>query len=229
MSLMRKHQQKVKEKLASGEQPAPAEDTNTIATMTAGSIGKQQLAGLVNNAMAEDLKSLKGIKSIEGKKDCKSKVLIPKYEEYVERLRANGSDHEMIALFTIWLFDTGDLERGIEHGLYCVDHSVKLPERFARDMKTFLADAVLEFSEAQYEAERSPQPYFTQLFEFVHGQTEDAWDLPDPVRKKYYRLDALLKVRNGKDEEALKSFERANELGAKVKTAMKDCKKRLGL
>lgn len=193
-----------------------------IGAVSAGKIGAQQLRALLDGALAEDLKSISAIKSMERRIDVKRDQLIPKYWPYVNRLRADGKNHDILGYFLVWLFDTGDIESGLDLGDYMAGIAAGLPERFNRDLPTFMADGVLAWAEAEYDADRSPEPYFSKIFDHVDAMD---WDLPDALRAKYYRLRGLLDERLGNVDDAVANLERAMALGAKVKTKLNELAK----
>jgi len=109
------------------------------------------------------------------------------------------------------------MEEALDLGLYCDAQGVGLPERFNRDIRTFMADAVIDWAEREHDAGRSPHPYFSTVLERVTSD-EDPWDVPDAVRAKYLRLHGFLLEGQGQDEKALAALEEALRLGAQVKT-----------
>ena len=222
MSLMLKHQQKHPK--ATPKRAAARHAV--IGSGAAGMIGRQQLNALLDNALEEDLRGLKTIKSVERKIEVKRAQLLPKYRDYVARLRGADQAHDLLGFYMVWLFDAGEIEAALDLGFYMAEMGFSLPERFNRDVSTFLADAVLEWADAEYEAERSPEPYFSTLFAHVDGSDDTpAWDLPDALRAKYYRLRGLLDERAGNIEAAVGHLEHAMALGAKVKTKLNDLKR----
>ena len=223
MSLMLKHQRRAKETGVVASVPPAG---GPVGAVPGGRVGTQQLGALIDAALTEDIKSLKGVRSIERKIELKREQLIPKYREYVARLRSDGVAHPLLTQYLVWRFDVGELEAALDLGFHCLDHGVSLPERFRRDVPTYMADAVLEWAEAQFEAGRSPEPYFTHLFEYVRGDAVEPWDLPDALRAKYFRLHGLLKEQTGDLRSAEASLVRAMTLGAKVKTALAKVRKK---
>lgn len=222
MSLMLKHQLKHPKTSPVPDRPA----TGVIGSGAAGMIGRQQLSTLLDNALEEDLRGLKAIKSVERKIEVKRDLLVPKYRDYVARLRSDGRRHDLLGYYLVWLFDAGQIEAALDLGFYLIDAGVALPERFNRDVSTFMADAVLEWSDAAFDADRSPEPYFSALFAHVDGSEKaEPWDLPDALRAKYYRLRGLLDERTGDTAAALANLQRAMDLGAKVKTKLNELKR----
>lgn len=227
MSLMLQHQKAVREQKQAGQDVAPsASASSAIGPAPAGLIGTQQLAALLDKALAVDLAKLKEIRSRDGKADLKE-GLLEKYAGYVTRLQDSGQLHDLLGWFLVWLFDTKKLGRAVAHGLWCVAHGVTLPERFARDLPTFVADAILEWAECEVEAGRTPEPYFTQIFAPADGLCGTPWDLPDEVTAKFYRLRGLWLLEDGKPELAAEALEVALDMGAKVKTALGQARKQV--
>ncbi|MFA9396329.1 MAG: phage terminase small subunit [Halodesulfovibrio sp.] len=226
MSLMLSYQQKMRmaRERAEAGQPEP-EKPDTLKVAPSGLIGNQQLGALLDKALEQDLKSLKGINSRERKADVK-RELVNKYAGYVERLRASSVKHELLGWYLVWLFDTGELDSAVTYALWCIEAGVALPERFNRTVEIFVADSILEWADAQFDAGHSVQPYFAAVFNHADGVCCQPWDLPDEVTAKFYRQQGLNLVRAEKFTAAVDVLEEALSLGAKVKTALADCRKR---
>lgn len=226
MSLMLSYQQKMRaaRERAEAGQPEP-EKPDTLKVVPSGLIGNQQLGALLDKALEQDLKSLKGINSRERKAEVK-RQLVDKYAVYVERLKAVSATHDLLGWYLVWLFDIGEMDNAVEYGLWCVREGVALPERFNRDVKTFVADAILEWADAQFDAGHSVQPYFAAVFNHADGMCCQPWDLPDEVTAKFYRQQGLVLARAEKFTAAVNVLEEALSLGAKVKTALADARKK---
>lgn len=228
MSLMKKFQARM-----GGAEPAAAASKSAAVPggMTPGMIGRQQLEALLTGALDEDLKGLHELQSVERKIQVKREQLLPKYREYVERLRSLGLHHDLLGYYLVWLFDCGEIEPAVELGLWCAEQGVSLPERFRRPLVSFVAGGVLEWAETQHDSGRSAEPYFSRLFELAAGPGADggapAWDLPDAMRAGYYRLRGLIRADAGDHAGAVAALERALQLGAKVKTVLAEQRRKL--
>lgn len=215
MSLFLAHKRRIEgdqqaaEAVAAPSAPTPA---------TSGSIGKQQADGMLMDSVAEDLRRLGDTKSVERKITFKREQLVPKYREHVARLRESGEHHPLLGQYFVWLCDVGDMEGALDLGMYCDEQGIPMPERFNRDLRTFLADAVMDWAEREHDAGRSPQPYFSTVLDRVTSDAPDAWDVPDALRAKYLRLHGFLLEDQGKDAAALDALNKALDLGAQVKT-----------
>ncbi|MNJ69640.1 Phage small terminase subunit [compost metagenome] len=101
-----------------------------------------------------------------------------------------------------------------------------MPERFKRrDIQTFVADAVSEWAYAEYQADRSPEPYLSNLLPRVDGE----WDLPEQIPSKYHKLIGMRAMDAEQWETALLHLERSTELYAKAgnETRISKCRKAL--
>ncbi|MDK2956518.1 MAG: hypothetical protein PWQ57_2014 [Desulfovibrionales bacterium] len=201
--------------------------TPDVGPAAGGSLGALRKAQLLADALTEDLKRLHEIKSIERKAEVKRSELLPKYQPYVDRLTAEDKADPLLGQYLVWLFDVADLPRAMALGRYCDAHGVGLPERFHRDLRTFMADAVLAWSEAENEAGRSPEPYFSDVLAKLAAPVPDGWDAPDALRAKYYRLHGFLLEAAGDLAGARDALTRAYALGAQVKTRLADVAKAL--
>ncbi|MNN68255.1 Phage small terminase subunit [compost metagenome] len=87
-----------------------------------------------------------------------------------------------------------------------------MPERFKRDIPTFIADAVCEWAYDEHQAGRSPEPYLSDLLLRVDGE----WDLPEQIPAKYHKLIGIRALEAKEWATAIKHLERAAELYPKV-------------
>ena len=170
-------------------------------------------------SLVEDLAALKGLNSVERKIEYKRETLIPKYRDYVARLREAGGPHELLGYWLVWLFDAGQIEEGLDYAAWAFQAGVKLPERFKASPRFFVAAQLVEWAEAQAGAGRGVEPYFEDTFRAIEADP-DAWNLNDDVLGRYYRLRGLMAEQAGDLELAEFSLQRAMTLGSKVKTAL---------
>ena len=101
-----------------------------------------------------------------------------------------------------------------------------MPERFKRrDIQTFVADAVIEWAYAEHNAQRSPEPYLSDLLHRVDGE----WDLTEQIPAKYHKLVGIRAMEANDWALALLHFERATELYPKVgvDTRIENCRRAL--
>ena len=218
MSLMKRFQEKKKEDPGYGE----GESFAVLGTMPTTAIARQQAVTGFEKELEDDLAKLKLIRSKKQKETEKAKHLVPKYMPVVETLKASGSDHPLLGQILVWLFDIADIHAGMALALYCIENGVPMPERFRRDLPTFLCDTILAWADGEHEAGRSVEPYFGQVCELA----ED-WDIPDEVSAKMFKLKGLVAMDLESWGEAVTYFERATEYGASVKTVLGKARKKL--
>lgn len=223
MSLMKKFQQR--HAGGADKKSGPEKKSGTgraVRSLPASGIGRQQALAKIDAELAADLAGLKAIKSIKQKEAEKQAHLVPKYMPVVQTLKAAGSSHPLLGQILVWLFDIKDIPGAMDLALYCLDHDVPMPERFKRDLPTFLAGTVLEWAEAEQEAGRTPEPYLTDMMDMSRE-----WDLPDPIRAGFYRVKGLMAMEKEDYTAAVAALETAMEYGAKVKTALSAAEKKL--
>ena len=123
----------------------PAPPTGLPSGLMAG----QQLAAFCTASLTEDLLALKEVSSHASRDITKRDVLIPKYADYVRRLREDGYTHELIGYYLVWLMDSGMVEEGLELALWCVNNRQPLPESFSSHLPYFVSDTLLTWAEAE--------------------------------------------------------------------------------
>lgn len=178
-------------------------------------------------ALDQDLERLSAIKGLAGRQSLKRDELLPKYQEYVQRYCESGMNfpNRVLVQVMVWLFDTEQFEDGLELADFAMEQGQVMPERFKRDIQTFVADAVIEWAMVEYQANRSPEPYLSNLLPRVDGE----WQLTEQIPAKYHKLIGIRAMEANDWEIALQHFERATALYPKVgvDTRMENCRKAL--
>ncbi|MFV0925422.1 phage terminase small subunit [Pseudomonas palmensis] len=178
-------------------------------------------------ALDQDLERLSAIKGLAGRQDLKRNELLPKYQDYVARYCESGLNlpNRVLVQVMVWLFDTAQFEDGLELADFAMEQGQLMPERFKRDIQTFVADAVWEWAYAEHQAGRSPEPYLSNLLHRVDGE----WELTEQIPSKYHKLIGMRAIKDEQWETALKHLERSTELYAKAgnETRIKECRKAL--
>lgn len=186
---------------------------------------------LMEDALQVDLERLSGFNSLEQRQILKRDELLPKYMEYVGRYRESGLNfpNQVLMYVVIWLFDTAEFEQGLELAEFAMGQGQQLPERFNRDVATFVADEVITWAEAEYKAQRSPEPYVSNLLPRVDGE----WKLFERIPARYYKVLGILAM-DAKDwRTAIQHLERAEAIypeigiGTRLKGARKALEKQL--
>ncbi|MGP3790284.1 phage terminase small subunit [Pseudomonas sp. B392_1p] len=213
MSLALAHKRRV---LAGGPatRATPAITAYTAADALNSPANAQKHLKLMEAALAGDLERISAINSRELRQQLKRDELLPKYLDYVQRYRDSGLNYPNPVLMQVlvWLFDTVQFEAGLELALFAMGQGQKLPERFTRDVPTFVADAVIEWAEAEHKAGRSPEPYVSNLLPLVDGE----WELFERIPARYHKLLGLLAMEREDWAEAIERFDRAENLYAEI-------------
>ncbi|NNA54796.1 phage terminase small subunit [Pseudomonas koreensis] len=179
---------------------------------------------LMEASLDEDLKRLSDLKNLASKQTLKRAELLPKYQDFIQRYMDSGlvMPNRVLVQVMIWLFDTEQFEDGLELADFAIEQGQEMPERFKRDVQTFVADAVIDWAYAEYNAQRSPEPYLSDLLPRVDGE----WNLPEQIPSKYHKLIGMRAMEAEQWETALKHLERSTELYAKAgnETRIKKCR-----
>ena len=166
-------------------------------------------------ALDQDLERISAINGMAGRQALKREELLPKYQEYVQRYCESGLSfpNRVAVQVMVWLFDTAQFEDALELADFLMEQGQQMPERFKRrDIQTFVADAVCEWAYAEHDAQRSPEPYLSDLLPRVDGE----WQLTEQIPSKYHKLIGIRAMDAGELETALKHLERSTELYAQA-------------
>ena len=178
-------------------------------------------------ALDLDLKRLSDLKNLGSKQSLKRDELLPKYLDYVQRYRDSelNFQNSVLVYVLIWLFDTEQFTQGLELADFAISQGQALPERFNRDIPTFVADEVIDWAEAEFKARRSPEPYVSNLLPRVDGE----WQLFERIPARYHKLLGMIALHRKDWPVAIHHFERAEQLyeSIGVGTRLSDCRKAL--
>ncbi|MDU9040239.1 phage terminase small subunit [Pseudomonas corrugata] len=166
-------------------------------------------------ALDQDLARISAINGLAGRQALKREELLPKYQEYVLRYCESGLNipNRVAVQVMVWLFDTVQFDDALDLADFLMEQGQQMPERFKRrDIQTFVADAVCEWAYAEYNADRSPEPYLSDLLPRVDGE----WELTEQIPSKYHKLIGMRAMEAGQWETALKHLERSTELYPKA-------------
>jgi hypothetical protein len=213
--------------LALGPAAVATVEPYNSSTALASPANAQKHLKLMEGALAIDLERLSEMNNLASRQQLKRDELLPKYMDYVERYRDSGLNHPNLVLMQVmvWLFDTEQFELGLEVAMFAIEQGQPMPERFKRDIPTFVGDAVIEWAENEQKCGRSPEPYLSDMLPFVDGE----WDLTEQIPAKYHKLIGI-RALDAKDwAKAITHFERATELhaGAGVGTRLEGARKAL--
>lgn len=180
---------------------------------------------LMEASLDQDLQRLSDIKGLAGRQALKREELLPKYQDFIQRYMESGlvMPNRVLVQVMVWLFDTEQFEDGLELADFAIEQKQEMPERFKRrDVQTFVADAVIDWAYAEYNAQRSPEPYLSDLLPRVDGE----WQLTEQIPSKYHKLIGMRAMEAEQWDTALWHLERSTELYAKAgnETRIKKCR-----
>ncbi|TMU80536.1 terminase [Pseudomonas fluorescens] len=180
---------------------------------------------LMEASLDQDLQRLSDIKGLAGRQALKREELLPKYQDFIQRYMDSGLviPNRVLVQVMVWLFDTEQFEDGLALADFAIEQGQEMPERFKRrDVQTFVADAVIDWAYAEYNAQRSPEPYLSDLLPRVDGE----WELTEQIPSKYHKLIGMRAMEAEQWETALQHLERSTELYAKAgnETRIKKCR-----
>ncbi|AIS15514.1 terminase [Pseudomonas chlororaphis subsp. aurantiaca] len=183
---------------------------------------------LMEVALDQDLDRLSAIQGLATRQDLKRNELLPKYQEYVQRYVESDQvfANRVLVQVMVWLFDTAQFSDALELADIAIAQGQQMPERFKRrDIQTFVADAICEWAYDEYKANRSPEPYLSDLLPRVDGE----WQLTEQIPAKYHKLIGIRAQEAKEWATALKHLERAQQLYSKVgvDTRIENCRKAL--
>ncbi len=177
-------------------------------------------------ALSADLAKLATIKDLVEKAKAKQRML-PTYLLFVQDYIKQGHNYpnDVAVTVAIWLFDTLDIENGLEIALHLIAQNQLTPPKFDRDLPTFVCDAMYDWANALLKQEQSASPYL----DFFVANFED-WELAPPVKSKLYAILAKHKKREGDWLNVLALCEKAEQVnpeGAGVKTLKLEAQSKL--
>lgn len=193
-----------------GAKPVPYSHDTALASPA----NAQKHLKLMENSLQVDLERVSAINSREQRQQLKRDELLPKYLDYVQRYRDSGLNfpNSVVVQVLVWLFDTVQFEAGLDLAKFAIEQGQPMPERFKRDVPTFVADALIEWAEAEQKASRSPEPYLSDLLPLVDGD----WQLTEQIPAKYHKLIGIRAMASKEWAKAIAHFERATELHSAI-------------
>jgi hypothetical protein len=161
-------------------------------------------------AMSADLASLAVLKDVVEKAKAKAAMLAT-YWPFVKAYIDNGDNYpnDIAVRVCIWLFDTLDIERGLDLALVLIKQNQHTPTKFDRDLQTFVSDAMYDWANAMLKADQSASPY---LDAWVAAVDSEQMSLAPPVQSKLYAMLAKHKNRVGEYQTVIALCEKAEQV-----------------
>ncbi|MEI8244363.1 MAG: phage terminase small subunit [Lentisphaerota bacterium] len=211
-------------------------DEKTIQTLTSDKARFELLLTALENDCNRISALPKGGARTELKREL-LKTWLPVINAYL----AGDQVYQNIALtqVLVWCFDIGDINEALRLADAAIEQQQPMPERYKRNVKTYVADAILDWCRDQQArttggdipgnarpgsagnktADATPgaiEPYFSRMYEQAMS-----WPIHDDIKLKYVRLAALQAKSAGDLEKSLELCEQAEKIDsrkAQVKT-----------
>lgn len=169
LSLAQRHQRRTRAAL----EARAAAPTQSMAGATA---YEHQLMQLT-----QDRLRLKQVQSEQGKATLK-RQLLPEYGPYVQGVLSagNGAQDDVLTTLMVWNLDAEDYPAALAIARYVLEHSLKMPDRFARTTGCLVAE---EVANAALKTQKAGTPFALQVLLTCAALT-DKHDMPDQARAK---------------------------------------------
>ena len=227
MSIALKHKQRCLEQLGK---------TDTAAVNVA-PLRTQQIKGIAGASkgyelaiakLDQDLVKLKETSDIAQRAQLK-RALLPDYLAYLESYKNAGANHpnQVLVHMVIWLLDVEDLANAIELADLAIEQQQLMPDRFKRDLTTFVVESVAEWAERQLKESHSPEPYLGDVISRIGSHQ---WIVEQIiVGGKIYKIAGLSAEQEGHNQLALGYYKSAMAINSKagVKTRIQELEKKL--
>lgn len=195
--------------------------------------GKEQTGDqyeLMQAALWEARRSLKDIKSVEGKV-ARKRDLLPQFFPYIDGVLKAGTGAQDTVLMTVmvWLFDVGDFLRGGDIAEYALKHGLTTPDHYQRDTASLYVEQVADeclviladFNAADPkddEWKAAAESTARRLMEPLTRaeQLTASADMHDQIRAKLHKAIGYAHRNTGELEEARAHLARALQLNDRV-------------
>ncbi|WP_193092412.1 phage terminase small subunit [Halomonas colorata] len=167
-------------------------------------------------ALYEARRTLKAIKSIQGKVEKKCELL-PDFLPYINGVlsEGKGAKDDVLMTLMVWCIDVGDYEKALEIGAYAVKHNIETPDQYDRDTVSILAEEIADGVKSALEKESVDADALANVMARCVAIVGDA-DMHDQIKAKVHKSYgyALRAAENA--EGALAQLKRALELNEKI-------------
>lgn len=174
----------------------------------------QDNLNLLVQALEVECKRLDAIPQGNERQSVK-RELVNEYLPVIEKYLESGEVYRNPALtrIMIWLFDIGEIDQAMRLGRVAIEQQQPLPAGFKRDIRTAVADLVLEWAEDQ--KDNLIEPYFSEIYEQLFPADGIGWSIHDDIKLKYVKMAIVRAEEAGELEKALKLCELAESVNSK--------------
>lgn len=214
-------QRHMKEQLAKTEKAkqVKALDAGDIKTAEA-SVADYSQFEVLESSLNNDVAALANTPT--GERDEVRKTFINRYLPHVEKYveAAEVYANSILVMVMMWFFDNRDISNALKYAFVAIEQKQKLPQKFNRNLATFVADEVLNWADRELKMGHAIEPYFSLVFKQL-----ERWPVPEVVHMKYNKLAGNMAFDNENYVDAVAFFQIAESFGtsnnpAKVTTKL---------
>jgi hypothetical protein len=198
------------------EQAAHAALHGDTAAMPAGQAasGNHRLSFMVA-AIETARHELKNLNSLAERCKAKRERYLPQFAAFVDDYLKAGEVYAnpVLVWVTLWSFDVRDIERALFLADICIEQQQPMPEGWARDMQTVVADEVLDWARECQNAKTSSAPYFEQvLARVLSAGATGQWCVFEKIQTAYAKHAGDLAYAQNNSQAALDFYRSAQRI-----------------
>lgn len=162
----------------------------------------------------------------------RKRALLLEFLPVVEKYVVTGEEYRnpVLTQLMVWAFDVGDIDQAMRLARVAIAQNQPMPERYKRDVRTAVADLVMDWVESR--GEQSAEPYFSEVYRAIFPEEPDVigWQIHDEIRLKYVKRAIADAEKSGNLQSALDLCNFAEKIDpkkAQVKTRKAKLEKEL--
>lgn len=103
------------------------------------------------------------------KRNAFTKTVIADFYPFIDDAIKNKTDYNdnILVDLLIWLFNAGDVVKGIDLALLLIEQDKQMPENFSVNLPTFVCDQIYDWANKLLEKEESATPYIDTVAEKI--------------------------------------------------------------
>ncbi len=155
-------------------------------------------------------------------RDERKRELIKNYKTYVDMFLHSDDKarNRIYSWFVVWLLDVGQIDQFIKYALWGIQRNQNTPEgyktafgqkkkAFARNLPEFLFDGIMKWSFDQMKNDRTPRPYFDQVYENMNSNDYCTHKI---IKVKMHIMQAKICFKYEFEKKAVNNTERSAHL-----------------
>lgn len=143
--------------------------------------------------LRQDVGTLRDLRTNVERVQMKRDVMLPRWLPWAEKYLHEGNvfQNPVFVWCIVWLMDVRKFEQALDWADIAIAQGQESPEGFRNNLVGTVADEVLDWSEIEFEAGRSIEPFFSRTFKNVTA----CWKLNEQLTAKYYKLAGFMILR----------------------------------